>query len=64
MNPFGNALFDIFGIGPDDQFGIVWTKLNTFNCRGEFHAVIGGFRFSATQFMLFRFCNDICTPTA
>ncbi len=64
MNPFGNALFDIIGIGINDQLGIFRTELDAFNRRGQLHAVIGGMIFATANFVFLLFGNYVRTPTA
>ena len=64
MNPFGNALFDVLGIGIDHQFVLLVTEQNPFNRSRQFHAVIGSMIFTAINFVFLLAINNVRTPAA
>ena len=64
MNPFGNALFDILGIGIDHQFVLLVTKQNPFNGSRQLHTVVSSMIFTATDFVFLLAINNVRTPTA
>src|SRR5438270_13041411 len=52
MNPGGDAVLQVLGIGGHFHFTIFLERAQAFNGGGQFHAVVGSMPFTAPEFLL------------